>query len=79
MLSIIQRIVGNAFDIDVKKNDCCRLDVLQNSHAKFEYGQVHTLKPHLVYDQGWTLHLAFLLAVEDLVPTTTMHQTQDQL
>jgi hypothetical protein len=71
--------VGDAFGIDVEKGDHCKLNVLQNSHTKFEYGQVRILKPHLVYDQGWTLHLAFLLAVEDLVPTTTMQQTLDQL
>ncbi len=71
--------MGDAFDVDIKKGDCRRLDVLQNSHAKFEYGRVCTLKPHLVYDQRWTLYLAFLLDVEGLVPTTTMQQTQDQL
>jgi hypothetical protein len=52
----------------------------QNTHTKFKYGQARTFKPHLVYDQGWTLHVAFLLVVKDLVlATTTMQQTQDWL
>jgi hypothetical protein len=51
----------------------------QNIHSKFEYGPVCTFEPHVVYDQGWTLHIAFLLAVEDLVLATTMQQTQDRL
>jgi hypothetical protein len=62
----------DAFDINVKKNNWRRLDVLQNNHTKFKYGQVRVLEPHLFYNQAWTLHVAFLLAVEDLVPTTTM-------
>jgi hypothetical protein len=42
--------VGDAFDIDVEKGDRHKLDVLQNSHANFEYGQACILEPHLVLD-----------------------------
>jgi hypothetical protein len=55
------------------------LDALQNSHKKFENGQSRTFEPHLVYNQRWTFHVAFLFVIEDLVPTTTMQQTQDRL
>jgi hypothetical protein len=64
--------MGNAFNINVEKGNHHRLDVLQNSHGKFENGQSRTLEPHLVYDQRWTFHVAFFFAVEDLVLTTTM-------
>jgi hypothetical protein len=52
---------------------------LQKNHTKFEYGQVHAFKPHLVYNQGWTLYIAFLLAIEDLLLARTMQQTIDWL
>jgi hypothetical protein len=55
-----------------KKGDRCILDALQNSHTNFEYVQACVLEPHLVYNQGWTFHVAFLLAIEDLVLATTM-------
>jgi hypothetical protein len=42
--------VGDAFDIDVGKDDYHKLNALQNSHAKFKYGQACTLQPHLVFD-----------------------------
>jgi hypothetical protein len=64
--------VGGAFDINVEKSDHRRLDVLQNSHTKFEDGQAHAFEPHLVYSQGWTLHVAFFFVVEDLVFARTM-------
>ncbi len=64
--------MGNAFDINVKKGNRRRLNALQNSHTKFEYGQDRAFEPHLVYNQRWTLHVAFLLAIEDLVLATTM-------
>ncbi len=64
--------MGGAFDINVEKSDHHRLDVLQNNHTKFEYGQARAFEPHLVYIQGWTLHVAFFFVVEDLVFATTM-------
>jgi len=42
--------MDNAFDIDVEKGNCHKLDALQNSHTKFKYGQAWILKPHLVFD-----------------------------
>jgi hypothetical protein len=42
--------VGDAFDIDVEKGNCHKLDALQNSHENFEYGQACILEPHLVFD-----------------------------
>jgi hypothetical protein len=42
--------VGNAFDIDVEKDNHRKLDAPQNSHAKFEYGQACTLELHLVFN-----------------------------
>jgi hypothetical protein len=71
--------MGNTFNIDIEKGDRCRLDALQNSHRKFEYAQARTFEPHLVYDQRWTLHVAFLFVIANLVPATTMQQTQDRL
>jgi hypothetical protein len=34
----------DAFDIDNEKVDHCRLDVLQNNFAQFNYGQLRTLE-----------------------------------
>jgi hypothetical protein len=42
--------MGDAFDIDVEKGDRRKLDALQNSFAKFEYGQASTFDPHLVFN-----------------------------
>jgi hypothetical protein len=69
---MIKGTMGNAFNINIKKGDRCKLNVLQNSHGKFENGQSRTLEPHLVYNQRWTFHVAFLFVIEDLVPTTIM-------
>jgi len=79
MLSMIRRNNGQHIQYQSRKNDCHRLDVLQNSHEKFENGQFCILEPHLVYDQRRTFHVAFLFVVENLVPTITMQQTQDRL
>jgi hypothetical protein len=44
--------VGNAFDIDVEKDNHHKLDAPQNSRVKFKYDQACTLEPHLVFDLG---------------------------
>jgi hypothetical protein len=72
MLSMIRRNNGQRIQYQCRKNDCHRLDALQNSHENFENGQFRILEPHLVYNQRQTFHVVFLFVVENLVPTITM-------
>jgi len=51
----------------------------QNNLTEFNYGQFHALKLRLGYDLGEIPHVVFLPIVANLVPTTSKHQTQDQL
>jgi hypothetical protein len=67
----------DAFDIDDKRSNCCRLDVLHNNFTQFGYGQLCTLELHSGYDLGGIPHVAFLPIVANLVPATSKHQTQD--
>ncbi len=69
----------DAFDIDDKRTNCCRLDVLQNNFTQFAYGQLCTLELHSGYDLGGIPKVAFLPIVANLVLPTLKHQTQDQL
>jgi len=57
----------DAFNIDDKKIDPYKSEVLQNNFAQFSYGQLHTLELHSGYDSGGIPHVAFLPIVANLV------------
>jgi hypothetical protein len=67
----------DAFDINNKKVNCCRSEVLQNDFAQFSYGQLCTLELHLGYDPRRIPHVAFLLIVASFGTYKLKHQTQD--
>jgi len=69
----------DTFDTNDEKADLCRLNVLQNNFAQFDYGQLRTLKLHLGCNLGEIPHVVFLPIVTNLVPTTSKHQTQYQM
>jgi ribosomal protein L11 methylase PrmA len=67
----------DAFDIDDKKPNCCRSNVLQNNLTQFGYGRLRAFELHLGYNLGKIPHVAFLLVVANLVLATSKHQTQN--
>jgi hypothetical protein len=70
-------IMCDAFAMDNKKINRCRLHVLQNNLAQFDCGWFLTFELHLGYDLGGILHVAFLHVGANLVLATSKHQTED--
>jgi hypothetical protein len=63
----------DAFDINNEKANCYKLNVLQNNHEQFDYGQLPALELHLGYDPPM-LSSCLLLQIFRLQHQNTKHK-----